>query len=82
MSQRKTLQQQLAATEAKAARLREALTKKVRSEDAHRKIVIAVAVLAETKEDREFAERIRGILRKRVTRRHDMDVLSEWLSTT
>jgi len=82
MSQRKTLQQQLAATEAKAAKLREALTKRARSEDAHRKIVIAVAVLAETNEDREFAERIRGVLRKRVTRPHDMAVLSEWLSTT
>ena len=82
MSDRRTLQQQLAAAEAKAAKLRDALSKKARSEDAHRKIVIGVAVIAETMADREFAERIRGILRKRVTRPHDLAVLSEWLTTT
>ena len=82
MNERRTLQQQLAAAEAKAAKLREALTKKARSEDAHRKIVIGVAIIAETMADPEFAERIRGILRKRVTRPHDLAVLSEWLSST
>ena len=82
MSERRTLQQQVAAAEAKTAKLREALRKKERSEDAHRKIIIAVAVIAETMADPDFAGRIRGILRKRVTRKHDLDVLSEWLSTT
>lgn len=78
----RTLAQRLAAAEAKTARLRSQFKQAARRLDTRKKIVIAGAMLAEARDDPAFEERIKAVVRKRVTRPEDQAAVAEWLSTT
>jgi len=79
---RRTLEQRLAEAEARTARLRTQFRKAGRRLDARKKIVIAGAMLAEARDDHEFAARIKSVARRRVTRPEDLAVIAEWLAIT
>ena len=79
---RRTLEQQLADAEARAARLRTQFKKAARKADARRKIVVGGMVIAAMKDDPALHAQITGLLRQRVTRPEDRQVVAEWLSTT
>ncbi len=66
------IKQQIAQAEAKLARLKE----KDRKLENGQKIVIGGAVLAEAKDNREFAIQLVELLQSRVTRKTDIDRLS------
>jgi hypothetical protein len=78
----RTLEQRLADAELKTAKLRHDYKLAARRFDNRRKIVIAGAMLAEARDDPEFLQQIKTIVRKRVTRPFDMAAVAEWLSTT
>ncbi len=66
------IKQQIAEAEARLARLKE----KDRKLENGQKIVIGGAVLAEAKDNREFAIQLVELLQSRVTRKTDVDRLS------
>jgi hypothetical protein len=79
---RSTIAQRLAAAEVKTAQLRLAFTKAARKLDARRKIIIGGTVMAAMNDDPALRERVCALLRERVTRPLDREVVAEWLSTT
>jgi hypothetical protein len=79
---RRTLEQQLAASEARTVRLKAALSKTARKLDSRRKIVIAEAGIAEGEGRPGFEQQIKAVVRKRVTTPLDVAVVAEWLATT
>lgn len=64
----RTVEQQIAEAQNKLNRLKT----KQRTKDTRRKIVTGATVLAEIKQDREFAAVVLGVLRRRVTRDVDL----------
>jgi hypothetical protein len=78
----RTLEQRLAETQLRMAKLERGIKKSLRARDTRKKIVIAGAMLAEAREDGDFEQRIKMVARRRVTRPEDLDVIAEWLSTT
>jgi hypothetical protein len=78
----RTLQQRLAAAEAKTAQLRAAFTKAARKADARRKIIVGGMVMAAMDDDPELRAQIRALLQQRVTRPADREAIAEWLATT
>lgn len=77
---KRTPQQRLKDLELKANRLRLAISKSERSRDAHGKIVVAVALLAEANDDAAFADKVSDICKRRVTRPHDIRDLPGWIT--
>ena len=82
MAERKTLAQQLAAAEAKAARLRTALSKASRKLDTRQKIIVGAVVIEAMNADPELKARVCALLREKVTRPLDKEAVAAWLSTT
>ena len=82
MPERKTQAQQLAAAEAKAARLRAELSKDARKLDARQKIIIGGTVIAAMDADPELRAKVCGLLQQKVTRPLDKEAVAPWLSTT
>jgi hypothetical protein len=82
MAERKTLAQQLAAAEAKTARLRTALSKASRKLDTRQKIIVGAVVIEAMNADPELKARVCALLREKVTRPLDKEAVAAWLSTT
>jgi hypothetical protein len=82
MAERKSLAQQLAAAEAKAARLRTALSKASRKLDTRQKIIVGATVIEAMNADPELKARVCALLREKVTRPLDKEAVAAWLSTT
>ena len=79
---RPTLQQQLANAELKANRLRAQLAENRRADDARRKIVIGGTMLAAMGDDEELRGKVLALLRERVTRPLDREVIADLLGET
>ncbi len=79
---RPTLQQQLAAAELKANRLRKELSESRRAAETRRKIVIGGTVLAAMGDDEDFRLKVLALLRDNVTRPPDREVIAELLGET
>jgi len=87
MSEEQKPKQKLSRTEraaqlrAKAQRLEALDRDQDRKRDTRRKVVIGGAMIAEAKENPEFAATVAEILKRRVTRELDVEVVSDWQST-
>lgn len=79
---RPTLQQQLAAAELKANRLRKQISDDRRAFETRRKIVIGGTVLAAMADDDGFRTKMLALLRENVTRPLDLEVIAELLDGT
>ena len=82
MRQKRTLEQQLAATELRAARLRTDISQSRRKLDARRKIIIGATVMEMMQDDDELRAKVTARLHENVTRPHDREAIAPWLSTT
>lgn len=82
MAERRSLAQQLAAAEQKAARLRTEMSKKARKLDARQKIIVGGTVIAAMEADPELRAKIVTLLQQKVTRPLDKEAVAAWLSTT
>ena len=82
MAERKTLEQQLAAAEAKAARIRTALSRASRKLDARQKIIIGGTIIAAMDADPDLRAKVCSLLQQKVTRPLDKEAVAAWLSTT
>lgn len=79
---RPTLQQQLAAAELKANRLRKQISDDRRAFETRRKIVIGGTALAAMADDDGFRTKMLALLRESVTRPLDLEVIAELLDGT
>ncbi len=79
---RQTLEQQLAAAELKADRLRAQLSASRRKEDARRKIVVGGPILAAMADDPNLRGLVLHLLRENVQRPLDREVVAELLGET
>lgn len=73
------LLEQEKALRAKIAKVRAAKSATERKADTHRKIVVGAAVLAHAEIDAAFAEGLRKVLEKSVTRPNDIKAIADWL---
>lgn len=88
MPDRKTPDEKIAALEARATVLKNRIAQLKarkqgidRKQDARRKIIIGGTVLAEMQENEKFCAFMAGLLKKRVTRKNDQDVIADLLQT-
>ena len=79
---RPTLQQQLAAAELRANRLRKQISEDRRAFETRRKIVVGGTALAAMADDPEFRAKMLTLLRDHVTRPLDREVIAELLGDT
>ncbi len=80
--QRLTAEQRIARHEQAIARLKAQQLRKSRKAETREKIVIGGTVLAAMREDAGFRVQVVALLREKVTRDLDREVLVEWLSPT
>lgn len=66
---------------AKAQRLEALDRDQERKRDTRRKVVIGGAMIAEAKENAEFAATVSEILKRRVARDLDVEVVADWQSS-
>ena len=74
-----SLLEQEKALKAKIAKVKAAQSAADRKADTHRKIVVGAAVLAHAEIDAAFAEGLRKVLAKSVTRPNDIKAIADWL---
>ena len=66
---------------AKAQRLEALDRDQERRRDTRRKVIIGGAIIAEARENAEFAATIAELLKRRVTREIDVEAVSDWASS-
>jgi len=80
--QRLSIEQRIARHEAQAARLRAQKQRRSRQLDTREKIIIGGTIVAAMRDDSEWRARVVPLLREKVTRDIDREVIAEWLSAT
>ncbi len=80
--QRLTLDQRIARAEAQAEKLKRQKLKRSRQLETREKIIVGAAVVNAMRENPDWRNRVSQLLREKVSREIDREVIAEWLFPT